>query len=97
MGHKSIIYKIIKETKPPTFPFEFQSLIFKSLVLANFFANCKSLASSITKTGTTATVTSSILKRRQQLGLPEVSRFDQVEIKKIAYVTRLCKISEEEI
>ena len=97
MSHKSIVNKIMKEKARPSFAFEFQALIFKEINVPNFFENCKCLAYSVVENGSTITVTDTMLKRRQQLGLPNISSSDKIEIKKLAEATGLCKSLKEEI
>ena len=97
MSHKSIVNKIMKEKARPSFAFEFQALIFKEINVPNFIENCKSLASLVVENGSTMTVTDTMLKRRQQLGLPKISSPDRIEIKKLAKATGLCKSLKEEI
>lgn len=97
MSHKSIVNKIMKEKARPSFAFEFQALIFKEISVPNFFDNCKSLASLVVENGSTITVTDTMLKRRQQLGLPKISSPDRIEIKKLAKATGLCRSLKEEI
>ena len=96
MRRKSILYKIIKEGKPPTFAFHFQALVFKEMAIPAFLDNCSNLVSSVVRTGSTVTVTDSTMRRRQQLGLPPIPRFEQVDIEKIAKATGIRRKLKEE-
>ena len=96
MRHKSILHKIVKEGKSPAFAYEFQSLLFKEMALSGFFDNCNSLAALVVANGSTVAVTDSMLKRRQQLGLPQLSRVNQIEIKKIGEKTGIKRRLREE-
>jgi hypothetical protein len=96
MTHKSIINKIMRERTRPFFAYEFQSMLFKEIDLPSFFENCKNLASLIVENGSTVTVTNSMLKRRQQLGLPEIACSDNVEVKRLAKATGLSKSLKEQ-
>ena len=95
MNVKSIASKVMKEKKQPLFAHEFLSLIFDEIDLGAFFENSKNLASLVVQSGSTVTMTDSMLKRRQQLGLPEIACSDNVEVKKLAKVTGLSKILKE--
>jgi len=96
MRRKSILYKIMKEGKPPTFAYHFQALVFKEMAIPAFLDNCSNLVSSVVRTGSTVTVTDSTVRRRQQLGLPPIPSFKQVDIEKIAKATGIRKRLKEE-
>jgi hypothetical protein len=96
MTHKSIINKIMREKMRPSFAYEFESLIFTEIDLPSFFENCKNLASLIVQNGSTVTVTNSMLKRRQQLGLAEIACSDNVEVRRLAKATGLFKSLKEQ-
>ena len=85
----------MKEKGQPTFAHEFLSLIFDEIDLPSFFENCKNLASLVVQNGSTIAITDSMLKRRQQLGLPEISCSDNVDVKKLAKATGLSKSLKE--
>lgn len=95
MRHKAILHRIMKNVKPPSFAYEFESVLFKEVCLAGFFENCSSLATLVLTTGSTVNVTDSTLKRRQQLGLPPLPCFDSTEIKKLVKNTSASRRLEE--
>jgi hypothetical protein len=86
----------MREKTRPFFAYEFQSLIFAEINLPSFFENCENLASLIVENGSTVTITDSMLKRRQQLGLAEIAGFDNVEVKRLAKATGLSKSLKEQ-
>jgi hypothetical protein len=96
MTHKSIINKIMREKTRPFFAYEFQSLIFKEIDLPSYFENCKNLASIIVENGSTVTITNLMLKRRQQLSLPEISCSSNAEVRRLAKATGLSKTLKEQ-
>lgn len=96
MRHKLIVNKILRERQLPFFAFQLQSLIFKELTLSGFFENCNYIVSLVLENGSAVTLTNSMLKRRQQLGLPEISISDNAEISKLARAIGLRKTVKEE-
>jgi len=87
MRHKTILHKIIKNTKPPNFAYEFESLLFKEVALSGFFDNCRTITSLVVNNGSTVNVTGLALKRREQLGLPPMPCLDPTEIKRLVEKT----------
>ncbi|UCH03087.1 MAG: hypothetical protein JSV20_04745 [Candidatus Bathyarchaeota archaeon] len=58
--------------------------------ISSFFSHCKSIASLLIKEGVATNVTSSILRKRQILGLPPLE-INKTDFKKIADLTGLTK------
>ena len=92
LGYKLIIYKILRQIKPPFYPLKFYLSItsFREIGFANFITHCKNLASLIVKEGASATITSLTIKRRESLGLP-VLNFNKGDVDKLAVLTGLQK------
>jgi hypothetical protein len=86
----------MREREPPFFAFQLQSLIFNELALSGFFENCNHIVSLVLENGSAVTLTDSMLRRRQQLGLPEISRSDNAEISKLARAIGRRKTVKEE-
>jgi len=92
-------YEIIWKAKLPPKPLNSLSA-FSSFMsirgddISAFIAHCRDLALSIVKRGTTVAVTDTSLRRRESLNLP-TSKFNKVDINKMATITGLSKILEE--
>lgn len=86
------IYKRISKDRLADSPFK----VYLSLTLgfADFIVHCKDMASLVIDQGTAVILGDSALKKRIALGLPN-PRFDDVDIKRLAFVTGLSRIIEE--